>query len=261
MGRMIEKPIRDLFCRGLSGLAEHLTSRGPLLIFVWLSLVFLKTHLKDRTLKLARDLGISGEAISQDYDWARLHYVHCIARSFFTGCSVDGEAIGSMLFLAAKSSPDFEMFDFRDVHYARSILIRFDDFAILSVLDDGCGSFSVFQKVVEKLTGAMSPIQLRETLGHLSYINMHLRERARFWTEFDPIEGLTIVGETPLQAEVDGLNTPSLGEVVFGCCEDMLSHFQNPNIEEIKKLLRDGRWSFLWDASGNFDSSSMDRLK
>ncbi len=258
MGRRLEEPIRDIFCRGHQGLVDHLMANGPLLIFVWLALVFVKTHLKDRSLRQHRAPRAGQEMISHDYDWAGLHHVHCIARAFYTGCQVDAAAHGSMLFLAAKVRPEFEMFDFRDVYHARSILVRFDDFAIISVLDDGCGALSIFQKPFEKVAGAMSPIQLRETLGHLSYLNLHIRERAKFWTEYDPTDGLRIVGRTPAQVELDSAEVTSLGETVYACCEDLLAQFKNPNIEQIRQQVRDGRWTFLWDAEGNFDQKSMD---
>jgi hypothetical protein len=260
MGREIEEPIRDLFCRGLSAVADHLKRKGPLLIFVWLALIFIKTHLKDRKFRVNRDPRADEGAIGEVYDWPGLHHVHCIARSFFTGCSVDAKAYGSMLFLSAKTSSNYEAFDYRDVHNARSVLIRFDDFAIVSVLDDGCGAWSLFQKALKKVSGPMSPIQLREVLAHLTYLNLHLRERPRFWTECGPKGALRIRGETPKRAVLDTSGEPTLGEVLFDCCEDMLSHFQNANIEEVKRLVRAGRWNFLWDARGDFDTKSMDRL-
>jgi hypothetical protein len=99
---------------------------------------------------------------------------------------------------------------------------------------------------------------LRETLGHLSYLNMHIKERTEFWTEYDPIDGLRIVGRHPEQVELRDEDVTSLGETVYACCEDLLSQFKNANIDEIRQHVREGHWTFLWDSDGNFDTRSMD---
>lgn len=260
MGRTIEEPVREVITGGYRSLVDHLKERGPLLFFTWMALIFVKTHLKDRRLRMNRDTRAGDDSIAKDYDWAALHHVHCIARSFFTGCRVNAEAHGSMMFLSAKTRPHFERFDFKDVHHARSVLVRCDDVAMVAVLDDGCGAWSIFQDVCAKFRGSMSPIQLREILGHLSYLRLHLRDGARFWTEFDPVEGLSIVGATPPHAELDGRESPTLGELVYGCCEDVLSSFPNSNIAETKAGAREGRWTSLWTASGDFDQESMELL-
>jgi hypothetical protein len=61
MGEVIEKPVAELFSCGYKALIEYVRGEGPLLLFTWLNLIFLKTHLKSRALLVkprpARSLG------------------------------------------------------------------------------------------------------------------------------------------------------------------------------------------------------------
>jgi hypothetical protein len=50
MSRELETPVRALIDQGHNALSDHLRWEGPQLLFVWLALIFLKTHLRDKTL-------------------------------------------------------------------------------------------------------------------------------------------------------------------------------------------------------------------
>jgi hypothetical protein len=55
MGREIEQPISDAVHAGSEPLAEFIRDGGGLNMFIWMGLIFLKTHLKDRTFRVHLD--------------------------------------------------------------------------------------------------------------------------------------------------------------------------------------------------------------
>src|SRR5689334_20796603 len=81
-GKEIEAPISELIGRGHHAVCEHLEHEGPWLFFVWFNLIFVKTHLMDRTLRLHQDRRKPDDRISDHYTWEQLHHIHCVARSF-----------------------------------------------------------------------------------------------------------------------------------------------------------------------------------
>lgn len=255
LGRKIEQPIKTLFDQGLSAVTAHISTNGSHLLLVWLSLLFIKTHLKDKLLKTNQDHRIKESMISDDYNWSFLHHIHCIARSFFTGCKVDSNVYGSLILTAAKTDDHYESFDFSDLYGANSIMVRVKDFALVAVLDDARGAISVFKEEFEKIEGALSPIQLREIMAHLSYINLHLAERPVFYTEFS--YPLRIRAHVPTFAKLIEYDRQYFGEIMHKCCSDMLQGFENDNIDRVIMNVKKGNYTFLWDESGNFDPNSM----
>ncbi|MGH6989586.1 MAG: hypothetical protein ACREFD_00685 [Stellaceae bacterium] len=99
MGRQIETPVSELIGKGADAVNQHLESRGSLLFFVWLGLIFLKTHLKDRQLRFNRDQRKPDDPISALYTWETLHHIHTVARCFYTGCRISANVFGSFLAL------------------------------------------------------------------------------------------------------------------------------------------------------------------
>lgn len=121
LGRNVEEPIRKLIEQGPVALREYVRSGGALHIFVWLALIFLKIHLKDRTLRWHRDLRQPDDRIGELYTWEDLHHLHTVARCFYTKCDVSDAALGSLLIMGAKRHPDRENFDIADFSEAQSL--------------------------------------------------------------------------------------------------------------------------------------------
>ena len=55
MGTKFEAPISELFSKGHSAVSQELKDNGPLKLFCWMSLIFLKAHLKDTLLNFHFD--------------------------------------------------------------------------------------------------------------------------------------------------------------------------------------------------------------
>jgi hypothetical protein len=79
MGRFFEEPLSALINKGYGAVAQFLRTNpiGAWPIFMWLALIFIKTHLKDKNLRLHRDLRLPDEKIADLYTWTDLHHIHC----------------------------------------------------------------------------------------------------------------------------------------------------------------------------------------
>ena len=90
MGRVFEEPISDAAKAGFNGLNAFMKNMdGRTKLFNWLSLIFLKTHLKDLSLRENRDRRLPPDQIGDRYDWADIHHIQCVARSFLSGAVFD----------------------------------------------------------------------------------------------------------------------------------------------------------------------------
>jgi len=69
MGREIEERISRVVNAEPEAVQKHIAAGNGLEFFVWLGLIFLKTHLKDRDFRIDRDLREPDDKIGDLYDW------------------------------------------------------------------------------------------------------------------------------------------------------------------------------------------------
>ena len=257
MGDKFEKPISESFAKGPQALSQELKVNGPWRLFCWMSLIFVKAHLKDKYLNFHRDRRKGDMKISELHSWEDLHHIHCVARAFYTGCELTPEVIGSLLVLPAKIRPHFESFDYCDLSFAQTMLLRMDETAIIAVFDDSQAALSVYYEELDKIGGPLSPLQVREIAARLASINIHLDERPRFSSDLNLLsEEYRIVGHRPNEWHLDNWQNEIQGAIMHHICKDMVAN--TPDREQILKNLKTGRWTFLVDDKGEFLRDSME---
>lgn len=247
MGSVFEDPISSLFARGREAIVEHLKSDGPGLLFCWLSLIFLKAHLRDRQYKLHLDHRKGDAPISALYDWSTLHHIHCIARAFFSGVKIDYRVLGSLMVLPAKAGETPEDFDYKDIYETRTILIRIHDVCLLANLTDCCAAYSMLMGGITKLSGELSAVQLREIMSHMAFVDLNLLERPTFRTEaYDGTLIITTELPNTLQLSPDAtLSKSKFGKLMFECCKDIVQQYPPAERDGICTSISDGRYTFL----------------
>jgi hypothetical protein len=258
MGTVLENPVRNGMGQGLGIAKEALAQDGSWPVFIWLSLILLKTHLKGRELRLNRDLREPDDRIADLFDWATLHHIHCVARAFYTRASLDATALGSLLVLQAKTADHLELFDYADIHFAKTILLRLDDVAFIAVLDDSCAVLNALQPLIEKFTAPLSPIQLRELMARFAIANLSLKERPKFTSEFDPQTGLYLIStKRPDYWELNEPDAEMYGSILHRATSDYLRGMPAEWHQEMDPHIRRGEFTFLFDPNGDFDATSM----
>lgn len=98
LGKTYEKPISKLLNKSYQELVSEIQKDPeiPKLIFRWLNLIFLKTHLKDRSLLVERDSRLDHGFLGDKYYWEDMHHIHCIARSHYTTAEIENNVYGSI---------------------------------------------------------------------------------------------------------------------------------------------------------------------
>ena len=253
LGEVLEKPVAALFAAGYNALIEHVKTEGPLLLFTWLNLLFLKTHLKDRSLLINRDRRAASPTIGDLYDWPELHHIHCVARCFHTSADLEGRAVGSIFLFPAKTGSPLGDFDYADYYPGRAMMVRLGDIGVVCVLNDACAALNATMESLQKITGPLAPLQWREVLAHFSYANILLKNRPRFHTTIDRQDApLTISADVPPELELLDFVPADFGNVLYSVLSSALDIVPFPEPEETRAPIREGRWSFLFDGEGRF---------
>lgn len=136
LGETFEKPIQQLIDNGTSDIEHYVKSKGPWLIFLWMALIFLKTHLKDRTLRNSLDHREADGKIADLYEWENLHHIHCIVRASYVGCTLNPDTLGSFFVLPVNTQNWGEPFDYRDLYQSKTVLLRLGEVCFIAVLND-----------------------------------------------------------------------------------------------------------------------------
>ena len=262
MGEVVEKPISEVMRGGVDAINDFVSKGDLLKVFVWMGLIFLKTHLKDRELRVHLDARKGEEKIAEEYEWDLLHHIHSVVRCFFTGCFVEIEAIGSFLTIPVKAQASPDRFDFADLYLAQTMLLRVNDTAMLTVFDDSGAAMNFFWQKLEKINGPVSELQLREIMVELAYLNLHLKERPTFHTEFDLAnEKCRIIGKRPKLALMD-LNRQLRGQMLHHAVKYALPHIRmaGQTKEEMLEAIKAGNLTFLFNDDGAFIKDSFTPL-
>lgn len=258
LGAAIEQPVRELVAGGHQAVADQVREKGPSLLFVWLALIFVKTHLRDRDFRADRDLRVPSGPISSMYKWGTLHHLHCVARIFFSGAELDPQVFGTIMILPAKVEPASEPFDFVDLYLAQTMLMRIEDVAILCVFDDGGAVAQYLIRILKDAPGPFSAVQLREILADAAACNLHLLNRPIHHSIFDIDNRRTAIvselrGPAPAfakaQRTVRGAFMEYALRSVLGSSDTFIG-FDTPN--DFWDAVRQGSVTLLFDNEGRF---------
>ena len=251
MGRNVEEPVRALLASGHEAVGEHIRTHGPDLLYRWLSLIYVKTHLRDATFPWNKDRRNDIGPIGDVYDWTALHHIHAVARSIREGIQLGPRVVGSFVALPALYLTGDEDFDFGDMYLARAILIRTGKTALLAVLNDTGAAHFVYGPKLKKISAPLSSPQLREILTHFAFINLHLTTRPKFST-VEVGDRFEIQADVPRDLNFDWSATPTLGEIMTYVCGPLLDGAPPEKRAMIERGMADGAWSWVFDGDGKF---------
>jgi hypothetical protein len=247
LGALVETPTKELLCNGYDSLMSQMSETVAARIYCWCALLFLKMHLKDRTVRFERDRRKPSASVGSAHDWGAMHHIQCIARCPLLKIGLGRGAVGTLFFKRAKMHPTLrERYDQGDISFATTSMVRIDDIAIFAVLNDAglCGM--VLGELFERL-GPLHPIQVREAMANLAYCSLRLRDRPTFRTTMDTARRMWIEAEylpksLALSAPVDD----DFGQLLsFALQHVSLS-------DDVRASVRAGRASFTLNEKGEF---------
>jgi hypothetical protein len=256
MGRKIEQPMSAALDGGPDSVQNFLVSGGGLKLFVWMGLIYLKLHLKNKTNRKVLDPRVDAGMIADDYDWYLLHHIHTVVRCFYIDTTIEKEVFGSLMVLPVRTEGSPDEFDFGDLHTAQTMMLRLGRTAIFVVFDDSTGALSYFQNnMLDKITGPISELQAREIMVEFAMLNLHLKERPIYQSLCDTgKEEHTIIATLAEKPELNGWDFEARGRLMWNAIGHSWSNF--PHIgsteEEVKKVVLTGNFSVLLDDNADF---------
>jgi hypothetical protein len=254
MSVVFEGPMRTLIDQGFAAVIKASSRDERMRLFVWLTLIFLKAHLKDRLLPYHLDRRKGDGMIADVYAWEKLHHLHCVARTFLTHCGFHNTAFGSLIISPAVCDPAFERFDLVTRYESQSILIRMDDVAIFAVLNDSGATGSSYATKLQRISAPLTPVQLREVFVDLSCISAHLENRPKFTTHFEPERGRLLIAADPgPPVAAMRVNRSEFGDLIYRYCAPLIA--EQVAADDLEKL-KSGMVSFLFRADGSFIDQS-----
>jgi|25_taG_2_1085351.scaffolds.fasta_scaffold03530_1 hypothetical protein len=253
LGEIYEKPISNLLSKSYKEVVTEIEKDPNItkLIFKWLSLIFLKTHLKDKSLLAERDRRIDKGYLADHYYWEDIHHIHCITRSHHTNATIENNVLGSTFILPAMAIDRFGGFDYVDSQTGKTVMIQIGEIALIATLNDSCAGSTLFTENFKKITGALSPFQLREIVAHLNFINLSLEERPVYKSMVNSKEHI-------IQAEIPEKLSLIKEEERFVSIGEFLRYYVEPiigdiyNREKILSEIENGNRTYLFDESGEF---------
>jgi hypothetical protein len=252
LGKQFETPISNLLKRGYGAVCDHLKQNGPWLFYFWLSLIFFKTHLKDRSLRLALDKRKGTDKIADIYDWSTMHHIHCVVRSVYTKIPIDSVVMGSFFLLPAKMANYIRPFDYGDFFFTKTIFLRCNEMVFFCAIDDACATYTLMKdKALARITGPLSPIQIRETMARMSYANSLFFPRPQFFTILK--DGFPIItANIPEFVETEKEDAARLGAMMYHLCAEDVKKWKIENKDYILENLKLGKWTFTFYENGDF---------
>ncbi len=254
LGRELEEPVRNIFSVEYNEALDLILNANALgKLFRWLCLTVFKTHYRDRSMRWSLDQRRPDDRISDVYDWKELHHIHAIARSIYSKCKITPEVLGSICLFPMKTGSQFEDFDFVDLYPAQSVLIKSGQMGVVAVLNDSGAANIGFEPISKKISGALSNIQLREILSHLSTINMHLKHRPKYSTLCDLSSGEALItASIPEDFEIERPYYETFGGLLHFTCGNIIRQSRIPNMEAFLAKIKEGNHTFLFNGDGTF---------
>lgn len=243
-GEKLEEKVRPILTAPYAEIKPLLNEENVKLLYIWFTFVVFKTHLKDTLLQLHLDRRKGKEKISSKYQFEWLYHMHILVRTLYTGAEINSDSIGTFTILEADEGDLTNPFDYRDINGINTGLIRIGDKALLCAIDDAFLSARFLHNHLKAVQGhALSPLQLREMLAHLTYIKKSLVEQPIFKSKFDfDNNTIEIIASKPTNVALVEYEYEDYGSILYLCTFDLLDQINN--IKDIHSKVRSGKISF-----------------
>ncbi len=183
MSKFYEKPISNFLKLPYEEIIEEINSKIEIKIklFHWIALIFMKTHIKTTFLNQNKNPKLNSGKISDLFDWVNLHHIYIMCRAHYTKSNIHNNVYGSF-FIVQGMSDENNNFDYVDSSLSRCILIKLGELSLFCCLDDCKVGNYIINDMLQNTKQPYHPLQLREILAHLSFININLKNRPIFFS-------------------------------------------------------------------------------
>jgi len=157
-------------------------------------------------------------------------------------------------FLSWPASPYPETFDFVDLSVAQSMHLRLGEAALFFVFNDSAGALMGNRDRLDRILGPLSPIQCRELVTDLAFVNLNLKERPLYQSSVNLLEETCeIVARLPM-FELNELDPLQKGQLMLRALDNVPDgmSFVGHTSASALVAIEAGHMTFLFDDEGNF---------
>lgn len=272
LGVTIENPMSEMLDGGFDLISSKLEDPSPIgsvrrkVLYVWLCLLFIKTHLKDRQLREHLDFRQGDARIADRYDWISLHHIHCVARLPYVQGAIMPDVVGTIRWYRIDDPTSVGLFDYYDLTHDQTIALRLGDLGIVAVLTDcGASPKAWYNEFLELQGKTLTMVQLREVAARLAIANRDLINRPVFGTainrDVNPAE-VILISQHDREAHFRPFDRKAYGEVLkhaLSSYEKSLLLLNGDQEGDVLEQISSGTVSFLFDESGRLIRRIIDR--
>lgn len=260
LGDGIEKKISEGF-NGSYDDSVSFFNENKNLVFIWMCLIYIKTHLKDRTFKYDFK---SEKKIGDDYSWEGLHHIHCVARSIYTNVDIDESVYGSMFIYPCVDLDFGDAYDYSDLYGTGTILIRLGSLFIICVIGDSKLASRLMENRTCRITGKLNFLQIRELYSRVTYETLRIIDKPKYFTAVRSNDNyIGIHAKISDTVRVSPHNESFFGDLMYHVVKDHIFKPEHPylklKMQEQIQAIKNGQWTYLFDSEGKFlnDSASI----
>lgn len=256
LNQELENPISDAFSKGYEGILNYIKSEGITNIYLWLALIFTKTHIKDQNLRMHRDFRSADHSIaeSSEYEWECFHHIYCLSRVPLTKATMDSNCIGSCRVFRINNKLAHDNYDYIDLSYANTVGLVIGDIGVIVVFGDaGIVSEKLKANALNNIGNEVSDLQFRELTAHFACCYLHLKNPPRHSTITNSSEDFPphIICQVPKSPpEFETYQPRIFGFLMDKLLGDMLDG--KVDVPNFRELLRLGELTILQDSEGKF---------
>jgi hypothetical protein len=252
LGRLLEKPVNELLKNPYREVARAIKKNPDIfkLLYRWMSLLFIKTHLKDTYYLEQLDRRKHAGYLGDSYDWNNIHHIHCMSRMHFTDAIIDPEVYGSILVLPVLNN-SADKFDYNDHMLGKTSMIILDDICIMAILDDAGMVANMIRETLQKINGPLTPYQVKEIFSHLIFGNIHLEPRPVFSSTITVDGKYVIEVKIPETFQLTQQKIISPGELLHFYAEKFIPD-DLPERNQVLEDIKLGKRAYLFNEKGEF---------
>lgn len=246
MGQTLEEPVSAAFRNGYLGVAA-LAEENPALLCSWISWVFFKNYLRDRSLSVHLDIRKGEAKFGDQYNWGAFSRILAFARAPFSGVKIQRSAIGTMKIFRIIDHKEFHAFNYADNPNYNLLFIRLNDCAVVASLCDGGAVDALLEELFLSAGPNLTQFQLIEILAEIQFAGMRLGEAPGLDFEGDPATREAILERTPSGRALFRSTTKAKRDEIFryNMSSYLVQKMKLPAIREIFRKVSTDNFSFI----------------
>jgi hypothetical protein len=138
------------------------------------------------------------------------------------------------------------------------MIVRLDEMGMVAVLNDSGAAMSWFWQRLQRITGAISELQLREIMVDFAYLNLRLKDRPIYESECNINSDICRITVNRGGLDLTDSDLAMRGALMHHAFKHILPYLRHRSAtdEQVLEAIKAGTFTFLFDEQGRFIEES-----